>query len=315
MNHKTSMLAALAVGGAVAGLALTLAAPASACSTSDCLRMDAQGSNARDAWQQQQYQLQMQHQAMLDGQNAMATNLPPSPQPHAAFVSHPDADDIWVAAMYPDVPSARQRAMLQCYKAMGDGCEWTWQAGRGHYGAVRAPDGQVYEALGNSKNEVRKQLDEWCKVYELGCEPLGIFNARSEFRKGPRTGDNIRSPKDMATVRKLYAAAAWLDADSFDGRSWIASGYSTAKQAQDVALNACNLRANNNKPCKVAITTGNGVLLSFNLGNGLQRIMAEQSEARAREAMAKFCGREKLSCKVHHIYDARTNGVFENVLS
>lgn len=316
MNHKTSLLAALAVGGIVAGLALTVAAPANACSTADCLRTDAQGSIARDAWQQQQYQMNAAQQAMLDQQNGMAASLPPSPRPHAAFATHPDADDIWVAAMYPSIESARDNAMRECAEVMGSGCEWTWQAGRGFYGAARAPDGTVIEALGNSKKDVQKQLDQWCNPYELGCTMIGIFNARSEFRgrQKYRADDNIREPQNPATVRKLYAAAAWLDADSFDGRSWIASGYATAKQAQDVALNACNLRANNNKPCQVAITTGNGVLASFSTGNGLQRILAEQSDARARTAINSFCKREKLNCKVHHIYDARTNGVFENTL-
>jgi hypothetical protein len=314
MRHKKSALALVATLGTIAGLSISLSTPAGACSESQCLGTSVQANMARQAWQTNQDNMNAAHQAALDQQNAMATSGPPSPQPHAVFATHPDADDIWVAAMYPDVGAARYRAMLQCRDAMGDGCKWTWQAGRGHYGAARAPDGRVIEALGNSKGEVRKQLDEWCKVYELGCVQLGIFNARSEFRKYPRTGDNVRAPANLANVRKLYAAAAWLDADSFDGRTWIATGYATAKQAQDVALNACNLRANNNKPCSIAVTTGNGVMVSFSLGNGLQRVLVDQSEARAREAVAKLCAREKFSCKVHHVYDARTSGVFENKL-
>lgn len=257
----------------------------------------------------------VQQQAMLDQQNAQAAlHGAPRAVPHVAIAFHPDASDIWVAAMYPSKEAARDRAMLQCYEVMGNGCEWTWQAGNGFIGAARSPDGQVIWATDGSKKAVQKRLDEWCKYSVLGCTPIGMFNAKSEFRPRPYRGENIRPPKDIANVRKVYGAVSWLAEAGYNGKSWIASGYNTAKEAEDVALNACRLRSNSNINCELAVTTGNGVLISYNTGKA-HRVLAEQDEARARQAVAQFCKHEKLSCTIHHIYDVRQPGVFENVMN
>lgn len=310
---RKAMLAALAAVPVAVGLAAFGANPAQACMTSDCLRTDAQGGIARERWQMEQQQMYNQQQAEMEQQNANIPPAPPRPAPYFAIAFHPDASDYWIAAMYPNAHSAMVAAQDQCNAVMGNGCKTTWQ-GSGYIGAARTANGEVYWMLDQDKGKIKNQMAEWCKAFELGCLDTAIFHANSEFRPNRnRTGHNIRFPKDPTQVRKLYAAVSWLAGDGYNGKSWIASGYATAKQAQDVALNACKLRSGSNLPCEVGITTGNGVIIVFKSSAG-ERFIAEQSEERARGSVAKYCKREKLTCKVHHVYDARIRGAFENII-
>lgn len=316
---RSTQISRLVVFGASATAALAIGigvlatAPAQACSTSECLRTDAQGSVARQAWANEQAYIQQQQQAAAEQQNSYIPPAPPRPAPYLAIAYHPDANDYWIAAMYPGAHSAMVAAEDACNAVMGGGCKTVWQ-GSGYIGAARTANGDVYWMVDQSKSKIKQQLATWCKSFELGCLDTSIFHANSEFRKNrSRTGPNIRGPKDPANVRKLYAATAWLAGDAYNGKSWVASGYATAKQAQDVAMNACKLRSNSNKPCEVGVTTGNGVIVSFKTQAG-ERFLVEQSQERALKAVAQYCKREKLTCRVHHVYNARERGAFENVI-
>jgi Domain of unknown function (DUF4189) len=237
----------------------------------------------------------------------------PRPPAYAVIASHPDANDIWVAAMYPDRDSAWNAAMRQCGNAMGAGCEWGWTVNNGPIGAALGANGTVHWAVGRDKKAVQKSLDAMCKDYELGCTPIGFFNGRSEFRgrRKYKDDDNIRFPKDVNSVRKTYAASSWMTGGSYDGKSWVASGYSTQKEAEDVALNACYIKNNNNSSCQVVVATGNGVVAFYNTGES-DSVIVEQNEARARQAIEKRCKRLNRKCTINGIYDARSSGVFEN---
>ena len=311
-NRKVAF-AASAVALIAAGLAFFPASPALACSTSECMRTDAQGGIARQAWHNDQEAMYRQAEADASQQNANIPVGPPRPAPHSAIAYHPDASDYWIAAMYPNAHSAMVAAADQCNMVMGGGCKTVWQ-GSGYIGAARAANGDVYWMVNQDKGKIRSELGTWCKSFQLGCLDTSIYHSNSEFRKNRnRTGHNIRSPQDPARVRKLYAATAWLAGDGYNGKSWVASGYATAKQAQDVALNACKLRSGTNKPCEVGVMTGNGVIVSFKTSAG-ERFLVEQSEERGRQAVAQYCKQEKLTCKVHHVYDARIRGAFENII-
>ena len=248
-----------------------------------------------------------------ESQYSSAAPPPPRPAPHSAIAYHQDADDYWIAAMYPDAYSAMYAARNECNRAMGGGCKAVWQ-GSGYIGAARMGNGDVLWIVDQNKNKIKTQLAEWCKPFQLGCIETSIFHSNSEFRKNrARTGPNLRVPKDPAIVRKRYAAVAWLAGDGYNGKSWIASGYATAQQAQDVALNACKLRSNNNLPCTVGIVTGNGVIVAFKTSDGV-RFIAEQNEDRGRRSMVEYCKQQKLTCAVHHVYDVRDRGAFENII-
>lgn len=233
-----------------------------------------------------------------------------TPPSIVAVAYHPDANDIWVAAQYPTKASARIAAMDPCGAAMGQGCEWTWQ-GRGVLVVARGADGQILWATHGKKSEALKMLADQCKLYELGCTQIGTFKHDDEFRGRNRTApDNVRMPKDMQNLRKRYAAAAWITGNGQSNKFWVASGRSTRKEAQDDAVALCQIQSNENPNCAVVASTGDGVMLSFNKGAS-QSVIVEQSEARARQAVAQQCRREQLACTVHAVFDARQDGVFE----
>jgi Domain of unknown function (DUF4189) len=238
-----------------------------------------------------------------------------TPQSFVAVAYHPDANDIWAAALYASKEGARNAATTACESDMRVetwGCKWTWQTKGGYLGVARGADGGIYTATAPKKNEVQKLLADACKVYELGCTPIGMFKHTDDFRtRGNRNApDNIRRPKDMANLRKLYASASWVGGASHTGKFWAATGRSTMKQAQDDALALCHIQNKENPACAIVATTGNGVILSYKRGTD-NAVIVEQSEARARQAVAQQCQREKLTCNVIDVLDARQDGVFE----
>jgi hypothetical protein len=297
---------------------LSLAAtPAVACDFW-CLTARQEEALERDRFVQEQSEIARQNQeaemAARAAQEAELAKLPPRPDPYSAIAFHPDANDVWVAAMYPDAFSAKTAARDRCSEVMGEGCETTWQ-GKGYLGAARGPNGFIYWTGDGSKAEVKKYLDKWCaQISPLGCTPLGIYHSDSEFRRNrSRTGPNIRDPKDLQMIKKRYAAVSHMADGSYDRKSWIATGYATQKEAENVALSICQIRSKESKKCSVGSSTGNGVIAAYSDGK-IDAFLVEQSEVRARQAVAAQCKKQGITCKVHSVYDARTTGTFENIM-
>jgi Domain of unknown function (DUF4189) len=237
-----------------------------------------------------------------------------TPQSFVAIAYHPDANDIWAAALYVNKESARNVAMAACETAMGvGGCGWTWQTQGGYLGVARGADGQIYSITDRKKKDVQKRLADACRVYELGCTQIGMFKHTDDFRSRSNRNapDNIRMPKDIQNIRKGYAAAAWVTDKSFDKRFWVASGRATKQEAQDDAVALCKIQTNENPSCISTTVTGDGALLAFSKEGVNYSVIVEQSEARGRQAIAQQCKREGVVCTVHHVFDARTAGVFE----
>jgi Domain of unknown function (DUF4189) len=237
----------------------------------------------------------------------------PRPPPHSAIAYHPDANDIWVAANYPSEEAATNAARGACGETMRDDCKAVWQRGSGFIGAARTSAGSIVLSVHNSRRNVQAGLDDACKDVELGCTPLGIFASDTEFRGRFNRGSdtNIRSPRDLSTIRNIYAASSWLKGPGDDGSFWVASGHRTREAAQAVALSLCQQNGPRGVACELTTYTGQGVLLMFRHTTG-SAILAEANEARAREALTKKCRRLSLvDCKVVHIQTARQPGTFQ----
>jgi hypothetical protein len=232
---------------------------------------------------------------------------PPRPVPYAAVAWHPDASDVWVAAMYPDQGSARSAAIEQCSSAMGEGCQWTWQTGRGYIGVARAPNGSIFVGTDLNRTKMQKSMAETCKDYIVGCTPIGMFHTESEFRPARRrTGDNIRYPKDPQTLRKLYGALAGGIGDHF----FMAGGHSSAKEAEDQALAACRATMSSAGNCTSLTWTGNGYITIFKGPSDDRLFMIEQTLDRRDAAVTKYCSDRKWKCTLERTFDVRRPGVF-----
>lgn len=244
-----------------------------------------------------------------DVQIGPAQCITPTPPAYSAVAFHRDASDVWIAAMYPDAYSAKVAAKARCDREMGGGCNTGWQ-GKGYIGVARGADGTVFYAIDGQKAAVNKALAEQCKIHELGCTPIGLFKSHDEFRKRPYRGDNIREPKDLASLHKKYVAAAWVSDSGYDGMVWVASGYDSSEQAQSVAMNLCRIKRNGNPACKVGAVSGNGFILFYT--DGVEDgFVIEQTEARVKQALAQRCKRSKRSCTVRAMHNARESGAFE----
>jgi hypothetical protein len=204
-------------------------------------------------------------------------------------------------------PRAQEVALEHCAAVMGPGCEVMWQA-NGYIAVARNPVGDVILAADAKKSDTRKRLmeSESCRAWALGCIPIGIFKSTDTYESDGRTL-NIRRPKNPQTLRKLYAAAAWVRGER---KSWVASGHRTSQEAKDAAMAGCSAGGTSGRTCEVAYVTGNGVLILFNYPEGIS-YFGEYNAERAAEAVGKYCAGKSLACTVVRVFDARQPGLIE----
>jgi hypothetical protein len=233
---------------------------------------------------------------------------------YTTIAMHQDASDVWIASSIGSGDLERDDVLRQCKAAMGDGCFVVQKYGL--IGVARGANGTVFWATGSNNKAVQRALEDECKIFELGCSPLGIFDSKSAFREVKSHIDEgyILSPKDMPNIRRRYAAVSSIPRASGTMKSWIASGYANPIEAFDVALNLCKLINGEVANCQIANATGNGVIAAYKTGDQNQAFLVEQTEERARQAIAQKCKHEQLTCTIYYIYDARNSGAFENVI-
>lgn len=215
---------------------------------------------------------------------------------YGAIAWHPDADDVWMFGNWTGPNAAEQEALAACNQAMGGGCT---SAGEWHNSSmtiVRDSQGQLYGGWNGEGGRMRKQALADCRARQrLPCEMVGSFGS-SKRRYVP----------DLARARKIYAVAAWVLGEGYDGRLYIAGGHSRLPDAQAAAIAACTKATS--RTCQVAATVGNGVLMAYDLGASTS-VIAERTAKRARQAAEADCKERRAKCKAHTVYDSRTPGV------
>jgi hypothetical protein len=225
---------------------------------------------------------------------------------HMAMAWHDDASDVWVTATAPSSETATRLVIEQCTRVMGPGCKSEWQGPGGMIGVALGPQGNLFWALGGTKEQNQKLIDDFCKPHVMGCVSVDMFTPYSEFRKGKsKTGPNIRLPRDMRTVKKLYGALVGGD----NGQFFMAGGLSSYKTAEEAAFAACRTKMGSTGKCYLRTSTGNGHISLFKAPSKESHHLVEQSVERINGGVAKYCGDRKWSCKVENIFDARRPGV------
>ncbi len=215
---------------------------------------------------------------------------------YGAIAWHADADDVWMSGNWTGPNAAEQEALAACNQAMGGGCT---SAGEWHNSSMtilRDNQGGLYGGWNGQGGQMRKKALADCRAKQLlPCEVLGSFSS-SKRRHTP----------DIATARKIYAAAAWVWGEGFDNRLYIASGHRQLADAEAAALAAC-AKATGRK-CQIAAGVGNGVLMIYRPGTDIS-IVAERTSKRARQAAEADCKQRKAKCTVQTAYDSRAAGV------
>lgn len=216
---------------------------------------------------------------------------------YGAIAAHPDADDVWMAGNYNGPNAAEQEALSMCRAAMGNGCISFGEWHNSSFSVIRNSQGILFGAWNGQGGQMRKNVMRDCTSnQQLPCEVIGSFSS-SKRRYVP----------SLATARKSYAVAAWVFGEGYDGRLYVSTGRTVQADAEREALTACSKATG--KECKIATSTGNGVIQTFTLANGDSSVVVESNPKRAQQAVKAHCKRLKQSCTLQPAYDSKTIGV------
>ena len=234
---------------------------------------------------------------------AAAPAPPPAPvNSYAAIAWHPDAADIWVDGNYLHSASvAESESLAACNKVMGGGCTSAGSWWNSSMTIIRDREGYFYKAwAGEGGAERKRTLAECSSKQLLPCEVFATI----------RSSTNRRSPG--ASVRKYFAASAWVDggaSDGYDGKLYVASGYRSADEATAAAIKACADATAHT--CKSNALTGNGFIQAYRLNGTDDSATAETSARRAKEAAQLNCKKQKsTACELQAQFDSRKPGLF-----
>lgn len=210
---------------------------------------------------------------------------------------HPDADDVWMMGNWNGPGPAEREALAACNRDMGGGCSSIGEWNNSSMTIMRDSQGMLYNGWNGQGGASRKRVLADCSSRQLlPCEILHSFGA------------DKRSYAPRPTARKLYASAAWVYGDGYNGRLYIASGHREAAAADAAALAAC-AAATASTSCRIAAAVGNGVLQPFK-SNSDTNIVAERTPKRAAAAAAADCKRRTSKCQVQRSFDSRAPGTF-----
>lgn len=210
---------------------------------------------------------------------------------------HADADDVWMAGNRSNADTARRAALEACNRAMGGGCTSIGDWNNSSMTIMRDSQGGLWNGWDGQGGASRKRVFDECSSNQLlPCEILHSFGADRRRYDAP------------PSARKLYASAAWVFSEDFDGRLFIASGHASAAAADAAARAACTA-ATASAACRIASAVGNGVIQPYRR-NGDTSLVVERTARRAAQAAAADCQRKNGRCTVQRSYDSRTPGQF-----
>jgi Domain of unknown function (DUF4189) len=224
---------------------------------------------------------------------------------YSAIAWHPDANDVWASARYPSREAAEKVALGHCEKFMGGGCGTAWQAD-GFIAVGRGPDGTVNWGIGRNKREAEQYLADQCNQFVLGCTSIGTFKSTDTYKTDGKWV-NIREPKNIGNVRRLYGVAVSNRA-GYDNKVYIATGHVVYDDAERAAKDACKQSYSADAKCEVAAWSGNGYILAYKSVEQ-DHVLVEQTPERVRQAMDRQCKKDNLECAEVRMIDVRTPGL------
>ncbi len=209
---------------------------------------------------------------------------------------HPDADDVWMAGRQAGSHFAEAEALDECNRTMGGGCRSIGEWHNSSMTIIRDNQGVLYNGWNGQGGAGRQRVLAECSAKQfLPCEILHRFGSdKRRYSPAPR-------------ARKLYASAAWVFGEGFDGRLYIASGHHDIAAADRAALGACG--AATGRTCQLAAVVGNGMIQPFK-ANTDTSVLVERTAKRAAQAAQVDCKRRQSKCSLQRSYDSRTPGNF-----
>jgi len=215
---------------------------------------------------------------------------------YGSVALHPDAEDVWMSGNWNGPGSAEREALAACNRDMNGGCSSIGEWNNSSMSIMRSSQGIVFNGWNGQGGAARKRvLDDCSSQQMLPCEILHSFGADKRRYSPP------------SAARKLYASAAWVVGEGYDGRLYISSGHRDATAAEQAALAACG--AATGRSCRIAGAVGNGLVQPFK-ANADTSVVVERTANRAKQAAEADCKRRGKKCSVQRSYDSRTSGNF-----
>lgn len=216
---------------------------------------------------------------------------------YGSIAWHPDVDDVWMVGNSDEPRIAEREALAACQRAMGGGCASIGEWHNSSMAIVRDRSGTLWNAWDGNGGTARKQLLADCSSKQpVPCEVVGRYSS----------GKRSYVP-NLAMARKKYASAAWVNGDGYNGRIYISGGHDNWQEAENLAIATC-AQATGRK-CQPMAFAANGVIQTFQVGEGNHSATAETSAKRAKQAAQSVCKTQGQRCTLQVGYDSRTPGL------
>jgi hypothetical protein len=240
-----------------------------------------------------------------------------------AFAYHPDARQVWAVIDYPIEAEARNDAVTNCTKTMGEGC---LLAGSGTNTAItifEVSDGSIAWVPYHDPKDARTVLMS-CKtqVRPLNCYPrhyFGAYNITTNVGTLPRFSRQAINPVGTESLRKVYGSVALAAANSAldNNKIWVSTGHKTQAEATNAALGLCaKATGANARNCKTGITIATGVIRVLLSPDKVISFTSDIDPALTWEYFEKECTawKEPTKCMPKYLFDVQKPGQFEKIV-
>lgn len=233
---------------------------------------------------------------------------------HYAIITHPGANNAWVALGFPDKEEASRFGLSICSNAMGPGCFVVTQSLNSSFSIGRGSIGKLYYAIGATVSDASGQLQAECHDAGDVCLELGHGSANPVMQGAEYDRHYARSTwPPLGYIKHAYASAARTIApESGNGEGsgqdvWIATGYQDEAAARNAAVESC--ARDSGKPCLSDRTVASSYLFVYTVDGDDTRIGSSPSWEQVETAMLNICATES-KCTMNAQFDPWNKRLF-----
>lgn len=238
----------------------------------------------------------------------------PTQDNHYAIITHPGANNAWVALGFPDKDEASRFGLSTCSIAMGSGCFVATQSLNSSFAIGRGSIGKLYYAIGSTVSDASGQLQAACQEAGDVCLELGHGSAHPVMGGAGYDRHYARSTwPPLGYIKHAYASAARMrspesgNAEGSGQDIWIATGYQDETAARNAAVDRCAL--DSGKPCLSDHTVASAYLFVYTVDDGDTRIGSSPTSEQVETAMLKTCAKEA-KCRMNATFDPWNKRLF-----
>lgn len=237
---------------------------------------------------------------------------------YLAVISHPDANQTWLAYGFRSKEAAEQAGLTTCNRDMGGNCAILFSTWNSHVAVGRGRGGDLVAGGGPTKGAAESIVKKHCRKQGDECAIIQTAWVRAAYeRQDGLTPDSFSRTvlPPSGDYRKTHAAAAWMvgnEPAQFRYMVWVQGGFRSEQAAKDALLARCQL--DSGQPCEVVRTVQDAAITISMDSAGNSRVGTGFNEQSAAKEQEKRCKEAKVQCQVTLVYAAaRKNLVVQDI--